>query len=58
MIISNKSPDTVSNYLRNERAMKAQRKQTNARSLLNNAFLKNLLFVLYIYIYVYIYIHI
>ena len=30
--------DTVSNYLRNERAMKAQRKQMNARSLLNNAF--------------------
>ena len=32
------SPDIVSNYLRNERAMKAQRKQMNARSLLNNAF--------------------
>ena len=31
-------PDTVSNYLRNERAMKAQRKQMNARSLLNEAF--------------------
>ena len=30
--------DTVSNYLRNERAMKAQRKQMNAMSLLNNAF--------------------
>ena len=30
--------DTVSNYPRNERAMKAQRKQMNARSLLNNAF--------------------
>ena len=30
--------DTVSSYLRNERAMKAQRKQMNARSLLNNAF--------------------
>ena len=30
--------DIVSNYLRNERAMKAQRKQMNARSLLNNAF--------------------
>ena len=25
------NPDTVSNYLRNERAMKAQRKQMNAR---------------------------
>ena len=32
------NPDIVSNYLRNERAMKAQRKQMNARSLLNNAF--------------------
>ena len=32
------NPDTVSNYLRNERAMKAQRKQMNARTLLNNAF--------------------
>ena len=30
--------DVVSNYLRNERALKAQRKQMNARSLLNNAF--------------------
>ena len=32
------NPDLVTNYLRNERAMKAQRKQMNARSLLNNAF--------------------
>ena len=32
------NPDTVSNYLRNERAMEAQRKQMNARSLLNNSF--------------------
>ena len=32
------NPDIVSNYLRNERVMKAQRKQMNARSLLNNAF--------------------
>ena len=32
------NPDTVSNYLRNARAMKAQRKQMNARSLLNNVF--------------------
>ena len=32
------NPDIVSNYLRNERAMKAQRKQMNAHSLLNNAF--------------------
>ena len=31
------NPDIVSSYLRNERAMKAQRKQMNARSLLNNA---------------------
>ena len=31
------NPDTVSNYLRNERAMKAQRKQMNARPLFNNA---------------------
>ena len=33
------NPDIVSNYLRNERAMKAQRKQMNARSLLNNSYL-------------------
>ena len=32
------NPDIVSNYLRNERAMKAQRKQMHARTLLNNAF--------------------
>ena len=32
------NPDIVSNYLRNERAMEAQRKQMNARSLLNNVF--------------------
>ena len=32
------NPDIVSTYLRNERAMKAQRKQMNARSLLKNAF--------------------
>ena len=32
------NPDIVSDYLRNERAMKAQRKHMNARSLLNNAF--------------------
>ena len=36
------NPDIVNNYLRNEQAMKAQRKQMNARSLLNNAF--NILF--------------
>ena len=32
------NPDIVINYLRNERAMKAQRKQMNARSLSNNEF--------------------
>ena len=32
------NPGIISNYLRNERAMKAQRKQMNVRSLLNNAF--------------------
>ena len=32
------NPDIISNYLRNERAMKAQRKQLNVRSLFNNAF--------------------
>ena len=32
------NPDIVSNYLRNERSMKAQRKQMHVRSLLNNAF--------------------
>ena len=32
------NPDIISNYLRNERAMKAQRKQMNARSLSNNVF--------------------
>ena len=31
-----RNPGTVSNYLRNERAMKAQRKHMNARPLLNN----------------------
>ena len=33
------NPDVVTSYLRNERAIKAQRKQMNARSLFNNAFL-------------------
>ena len=32
------NPDIVSNNLRNERAMKAQIKHMNARSLFNNAF--------------------
>ena len=32
------NPDIVSNYLRNERLMKTQKRQMNARSLLNNAF--------------------
>ena len=31
------NPDTVSNYLRNERSMKAQRKHMHVRTLLNNA---------------------
>ena len=32
------NPDIVSTYLRNERILKAQRKQSHARTLLNNAF--------------------
>ena len=32
------NPDKVHNYSRNERIMKTQRKQINARSLLSNAF--------------------
>ena len=32
------NPDVVTNYLRNERILKAQRKQSHARNLLNNAF--------------------
>ena len=32
------NPDVATAYLRNERAMKAQRKQMNARSFFNNAF--------------------
>ena len=32
------NPDIVTNYLRNERVIKAQRTQMNARPLLNNAF--------------------
>ena len=31
-------PEIVSTYLRNERSMKAQRKQMHVRSLLNNVF--------------------
>ena len=42
------NPDIVSNYLRNERAMKAQRKQMNARSLLNFAFQIFFFILLYI----------
>ena len=34
------NPDIVTNYLTNERTMKTQRKQMNARSLLKNAFKK------------------
>ena len=37
MIISKQNPNIVSNYSRNGRALKAQRKQMNARSLLNDA---------------------
>ena len=37
MVILN-NPGIVSTCLRNERSMKAQRKQMNARSLLNNDF--------------------
>jgi len=32
------NPDIVTNYLRNERILKAQKKQPHARILLNNAF--------------------
>ena len=32
-----RNPDIVSNYLRNERPMKAQRKQMHAKSLSHNA---------------------
>ena len=32
------NPDIVSHYLRNERILKAQKKQLHARTLLNNAF--------------------
>ena len=32
------NPDIVTNYLRNERSLKAQRKQSRARNLINNAF--------------------
>ena len=42
------NPEIVSNYLRNERALKAQRKQMNARSSLNNACFKKYCILLYI----------
>ena len=42
------NPDVVISYLRNERAMKAQRKQKNARSLLKQCIL-NILFHFIIY---------
>jgi len=32
------NPDVIVNYLRNERILKVQKKQSHARSLLNNAF--------------------
>ena len=41
-------PETVTNHLRTERVMKTQRKQMNARSLLNNTFFICFMFVLYI----------
>ena len=44
------TPDIVTNYLRDERIMKTQRKQMHVRSLLNNALLKNkLCFIIYSY---------
>ena len=45
MIILKQNPETVSNHT-NERALKAQRKQMNARPLLNSVFL--ILFFYYI----------
>ena len=52
------NPDIVTNHLRNERAMKAQRKQMNARSLLNKACLNvYFYFLFYIYRERYIYIY-
>ena len=41
------NPDIVTNHLRNERAMQAQRKQMNAISLLNNAFIILFHFIIY-----------
>ena len=38
------NPDIVTNYLRNERILKAQKKQSHARILLNNAFQYFILF--------------
>ena len=43
--------DIATNYLRNERALKAQRKQMNARSVLNNAFQNIYLMLYYMYRY-------
>ena len=37
-MIIKQNQETVSSYLRNERSMKAQRKQMHVRTLLNNAF--------------------
>ena len=47
------NPEIVTNYSRNERVMKTQRKQMHVRPLLNNAF-KYLFHFLYIYIYIYL----
>ena len=41
------NPDTTSNHLRNERAMKAQRKHMNAMPLLNNALIILFHFIIY-----------
>ena len=42
-------PDIVSTYLRNERSLKAQRKQMHVRSLVNKCTLKMVLFYLVLY---------
>ena len=45
-MITEQKPDTISNYLRNERAMEAQRKQMNARPLVIMLFNYFILFCL------------
>ena len=44
------NPGIVTNYLMNERVTKTQRKQMNARSLLNNTFSNKPYCIIYIYI--------